>query len=85
MEDIMPEVDPEAVPASVKPRTVKVTVNLPVDVVQALKDMADRSSTTMTDQIRRAISTEKWIQDMRGAHRFLLDDNSGHVREIVFK
>ena len=64
---------------------VKLTANLPREVVEALRGMARAGGTSMTEQLRKAISTEKWLRDIRRDHRVLLQDSAGNVREVIFK
>ena len=65
---------------------VKLTVNLPGEVVHALKELALKNRITVTDQIRRAIATEYWLVETLQENKVLLEDrDSGSVREVVFK
>jgi len=69
------------------PNIVKISVNLTVDAVEALKDLAAKRGTTVTDVLRRAISTEKYIDHVQrdeGA-KVLVEDKKGKIRELVFQ
>nr|WSW45364.1 hypothetical protein OG296_20800 [Streptomyces sp. NBC_01001] len=66
-------------------KVVRLTVNLSEEVVQALQDLASKNGVTVTEQLRRAISTEKWLEDIRESHKVLVEEGSGRVREVVFK
>ena len=67
-------------------KTVKLTVSLSEEVVNALKDMAAEDGTSVTEQLRRAVSTQKWLHEVRrerGA-RLLVAHPSGETQEVVF-
>ena len=67
-----------------KTKPVKLTVRLPRSVAEALKAISDSRGVSMTEIIRRAISKEKFIHDVRGnGHRLLLEKPSGEVMEIL--
>lgn len=65
---------------------VKLTVNLAEDVAQALKEMADRRGISITEAVRRAISTEKFIEDETAAgSKVLVEDKDKTIRQVVFR
>ncbi len=65
---------------------VRITANLPEPVFDALKNLASERGTSMTEQIRRAVSTEKFIDGERekGTTFYLEDSSGGNRREIIF-
>lgn len=66
---------------------VKISVNLTEDAVEALKDLAAKRGTTVTEVLRRAISTEKYLDQVQrneGA-KVLVEDKKGKIRELVFQ
>jgi Ribbon-helix-helix protein, copG family len=64
---------------------VKMTVSLSEEVVDALKAMAAADGVTVTEQLRRAISTEKWLHDVRKRDaRVLVEDPDRGTREVEF-
>lgn len=64
---------------------VKLTVNLSEEVVDALKEMADEDGTSVTEQLRRAISTQKWLHDVQNRDaRILVEDPKRGTREVEF-
>jgi hypothetical protein len=67
-------------------KTVKLTVTLSNEVVQALKDMAAANGISVTEQLRRAISTQKWLQGVLDRNERILVENpsSGKSREVEF-
>ena len=62
---------------------VKLTVNLSDEVADALKVMAARNSDTITNEIRKAISAWKWLDDERLKGGVLLMEHDGRTREIL--
>lgn len=65
---------------------IKMSVNLPAETVQALKDLAEKRNTTMTEVLRQAIGTEKYLEqvsDDKG--KILVEDKKGRVRQLVFR
>jgi hypothetical protein len=67
-------------------KTIKLTVSLSEEVVSALQEMAKEEGTSVTEQLRRAISTQKWLHEVRkqrGA-RVLIEDPEVGTREVVF-
>lgn len=71
-------------PASNK--VIKMSVNLSADVVEALKKLAEKRNTTMTEVLRQAIGTEKFIDEVnQDEGKILVEDNKGRVRQLVFR
>lgn len=67
-------------------KVIKMSVNLPADAVQALKKLAARRNTTMTEVLRQAIGTEKFIEEANEAEsKILIEDKRGRVRQLVFR
>lgn len=65
--------------------TRKVSFNFPTDELEVLSDLAERRSTTRTQVLRQALSTERYLQELidDGA-RLLFRIGRGPLREIVF-
>ena len=63
---------------------VKLSVNLPPGDVTVIRGLAKKRSTTMTEVIRRALGTEKYLQDVvdKGGKVFV-EDRRGRLRQIV--
>lgn len=70
-----------------KLETKKVTVALPLDAIDKLKEIASRHGLTMTDAIRRAITTESYIEQeiSEGSKVLLQKRGDGTLREVVFR
>jgi hypothetical protein len=66
-------------------KTVKLTVSLSEEVVSALQEMAEADGTSVTEQLRRAISTQKWLHEVRRRRaRVLVEDPEMGTREVEF-
>lgn len=65
----------------------KVSMNLSDEVLEALREMAERDGLTVTEVTRRAISTWKFLDDaQRGGKAILLrDEAAGEVERLVFR
>lgn len=81
--DIAP---PEEAPPPRDARWVRLSVNLDPVVLEALKELARRNGTTVTEMVRRAISDEKYFQDAadRGA-QILIKEDGREIREVIFR
>lgn len=65
---------------------VKVTVNLPVDELEDLKRLAADQKITVTEALRRAIATEKFLrEEAKAGSKVLLRDPDKSYREIVLR
>jgi hypothetical protein len=71
---------------TVAPTSRKITVNLSEEVLNALNELSRRRGLTVTETLRRSISTEKYIQDAldEGA-KILIERPNGSIRELVFR
>jgi predicted transcriptional regulator len=65
----------------------RLSVNLSDEVAKTLNELAKRRGTTVTEAVRRAISTEAFIQDQidNGKSILIADRDHENVREIVFR
>jgi hypothetical protein len=76
-----------AYPESHRPpdRTARrLSVNVALDVAEAIDELARRHQTSITDVIRRAISTYKYIDDEAESGAKILVERDGAVREVKF-
>lgn len=65
---------------------VKMSVNLSDDAAQTLKNLADKNGVTVTEQLRRSISTELWREQVEEKHgKVLVEEPGGQIREVVFQ
>jgi len=65
----------------------KISVNLSNEVLGALRELADRDGCTMTEVLRRAISTQKFIEDAQqeGKAILLRDPTTHETERIIFR
>jgi predicted transcriptional regulator len=65
---------------------IKMSVNLPADAVTVLRRLAEKRSTTMTEVLRQAIGTEKFIDEVnKKKGKILVEDKQGRLRQLVFR
>ena len=68
-----------------KRRIIKVSVNLPEDVVASLKKTASKRGTTVTEVLRAAIGTEKYLAEkVESGSTVLLQDADKNITQLVF-
>jgi predicted transcriptional regulator len=65
----------------------KISVNLSDEVLQALREMAQRDSITLTEALRRSISTQKFLEDEQRAGKWILieDPETKEKQRVVFR
>lgn len=63
--------------------TVRVTVNLPEELVEYLKNSAQRDHTNVTEKLKQAINTERYFDEQERKGTKILIENDGKVREVV--
>jgi hypothetical protein len=66
------------------PDIVRVTVDLPGPVWDALVAMADREGVTKTEMFRRAISAMHFISSLDRTERLMIESANGDIEEVVF-
>ena len=64
----------------------KISVNLSVEVIRALKEMAKQQNVTMTEVLRRSISIYKFLSDSAGDGKVVLleDPTTKETEKIIF-
>ena len=68
-----------------EPSMTKVTVNLPSEAVAALRELAEKRKTTMTEVLRSAIVTEKFLSEKSSAGaKILVQEKDNSVKQVVF-
>lgn len=71
---------------SAKQEQVRISAFLPLEVFDALQWLADKRGVTMTEAIRRSISTEVFVEEqLERRAQFILQDEAGVQREIIFR
>ena len=65
---------------------IKVSFNLPQADVSVLREIAEQRSTTVTEALRGAIATEKFLREAAArGEKILLEGEDGRVRELVVR
>ena len=67
-------------------KTIRTTVNLPVQAVEALKQIAAERNQPMSEVIRQAIATEKFLFDtaQRGG-KILVEESDKTLKQIILR
>ena len=67
-------------------KSTRLSVNLSQEVADALKAIATDRGITLTEGIRRAISTQKFVEDVlnRGGKILVVEPGESSARELVF-
>lgn len=65
----------------------KISVNLSEQVVDALREMAVDDSITVTEVLRRAVSTHKFIEDAQrdGKAIYVRDPKTNESERVIFR
>jgi hypothetical protein len=64
---------------------VKVSMNLPPEDIKTIDELARKDHVTKTDVVRRGISAERFIQELRDAKaKLLVERPDGTVERIIF-
>ncbi len=65
--------------------STKVTVNLPDETVDAIKSIAEKRGTTVTEALRQVIEGQRFLQDeMESGNKLLIQGPDQSVRQVVF-
>jgi ribbon-helix-helix CopG family protein len=62
----------------------RLSVNVALDVADAIDHLAKKRGLTITDVIRRAVSTYKFIDDETSGGGKILVERNGKIREVTF-
>lgn len=65
-------------------KKVRLNADLAPDVAQALEDLASTQGISLSEAVRRAISTESFLQRKRSAGSKVLLEEDGKLKELVF-
>ncbi len=65
----------------------KVTVNLPDELVEELKRLASQRNLTVTQVLRQAIESERFLQDeLEKGNKVLIEDQKDKsIHQVIFK
>jgi len=64
---------------------VKVSFNLPKDELDGLRELATRRRVTVTQALRQAIATERFLAEQPQGSKVFIEDPDGKMREVVFR
>jgi len=67
-----------------KSNKVRLNADLAQDVADALEKLARQQNISLSEAVRRAISTESFLQQQRNAGSKILLEEDGKLRELVF-
>ena len=66
--------------------TVKISANLPKDAFDALKQLSEKKGVSMTEILRRAIGTEKLLNDTVDSNgKVLIEEANKRVRQVLIR
>ncbi len=66
--------------------TKKVTVNLPIEQVEFLQNLAKSNNINFTDALRRAIKSEEFfVEQESNGRKILIEEEGQRLREILRK
>jgi hypothetical protein len=66
-------------------KIVKVSVNLPDDLVRDLKAMAEERGTSVTEVLKAAIGTERYLAErITNGAKVLVEEKDKSVKQLVF-
>ena len=69
-----------------KTNFVRMTANLPAEVAQALKEMAEKRGTNMTEVLRHAISLEKFASEtIENGGKLLVEDADKNISRVLLR
>jgi hypothetical protein len=67
-------------------KIIKTSLNLPEQSIETLKDLANRTGSSMAEVVRRAVATEKFLRDTTGeGSKILIKDKDNSIRELVLR
>ncbi len=65
--------------------SVKMSVNLPDETVENLRDIAAKNGITLTAALRQAVANEKFLEDeLKDDSKLLIEGKDKSVRQVVF-
>lgn len=69
-----------------KKGSVKISANLSQEVLDALRNIAETQGISMTEALRRAISTEKFLLDqVQANNKILIEDKDKNIRQVLVR
>lgn len=63
---------------------VKVTINLPIDLIEQLKEESKRKNITMTEAIRRGLETELFLnKEEKEGNKILVEKEGNKIVQLI--
>lgn len=62
---------------------VKVTVSLPQDTVDVIKELASKHGVTASELLRRSVATEKFFDEVERDNGKILVERGNKIQEII--
>lgn len=77
----------EALKTDLKSTSKRMTVNLPAETAQMLEILSKLQSISLNEALRRAISTESFIQNeiRNNKSKVFLETQNGETKELIFR
>lgn len=67
-------------------KVIKMSVNLPEEAIDVLRNLASERGVTVTEVLRHAIGLEKYFdQVQKDQGKILVEKSDGEIRELVFR
>lgn len=67
-------------------KVFKTSVSLPEDSLNSLREIAEKSGTTMAQVLRKAIATEKFLQDtVAEGGKVLIQDKDNTLKQLLVR
>jgi hypothetical protein len=68
-------------------KIVRTSMNLPEESIQTLRELAQKTGSSMAEVVRRAVATEKFLRDTvaEGSKILIKDKDSGVLRELLIR
>jgi hypothetical protein len=64
---------------------VKASFNLPREELEGLRELAKKRRVSVTQALRQAIATERFLADQPEGSKVFIEDPDGKMREVVFR
>lgn len=68
-------------------KIVKTSMNLPEESIETLRELAQKTGSSMAEVVRRAVATEKFLRDTaaEGSKILIKDKDSDMLRELLIR
>jgi len=68
-------------------KIVRTSMNLPEESIETLRELAQKTGSSMAEVVRRAVATEKFLRDTaaEGSKILIKDKDSDMLRELLIR